>query len=177
MSELLVDVDVLIEDPAWRSVPRIKALTARAVAAALAAAKPAHRRLAVCVALVDDRAIARLNHDFRGLAKATDVLAFPQLPGKLRAIATRLEAASRSRAPLGLGDVVVASRTAAEGARAARVSLAHHVAHLIVHGTLHLLGHDHATLAETRRMRPLETAALASIGIADPWATQEKRRT
>lgn len=169
MSEPAIEVEVLIENPAWRAVPRIKSLAIRAATAALSGLIPAGLRVGVCVALVNDRAIARLNHDFRGLAKPTDVLAFPQLPGNLRGIAARLRASRDKRERIALGDVVVAFATSAKGARAAKLSPADHVAHLVVHGTLHLLGHDHGAPAETKRMRVLECAALTELGIADPY--------
>ena len=169
MPEPAIEVEVLIEDPKWRAVPRIKNLAVRAATAALAAGIPAGLRVSACVALIDDRAIARLNHDFRGLPKPTDVLAFPQLPGNLRAIAARLKASHGKRARIALGDVVVAFATSAKGAREAKLTLADHTAHLVAHGALHLLGHDHAAPTETKRMRGLECETLAALDIADPY--------
>lgn len=169
MPEPAIEVEVLIEDPKWRGVPQIKSLAVRAATAVLSAGIPAGLRVSACVALIDDRAIARLNHDFRGMPKPTDVLAFPQLPGNLRAIAACLKASRGKRARIALGDVVVAFATSAKGAREAKLTLADHAAHLIAHGTLHLLGHDHAEPTETKRMRVLERAALAELDIADPY--------
>jgi len=176
MSEPAIEVEVLVEDAAWRAVPRIKSLAVRAATAALSAGIPAGLRVSVCVALINDRAIARLNHDFRGVPNPTDVLAFPQLPGNLRGIAARLRAARGKRGRIALGDVVVAFATSAKEAREAKLSLAHHVAHLVAHGTLHLLGHDHAAPAETKRMRALECAALADLDIADPYRASSAAR-
>lgn len=169
MSRSSVDVEVLIEDRAWRSVPRVKGLAARAAEAALAAGMPDGVRATACVALIDDGAIARLNHDFRGQPKPTDVLAFPQLPGGTRSIAARLRKHAGVREPVALGDIVVALGTCTRGAREARIALTHHVAHLVAHGALHLLGHDHGEASETARMRALERKALAVLGIADPY--------
>lgn len=169
MSKPVIDVEVLIEDASWRVVPRVKSLAARAAAAALGAAMPENVGATACVALIDDKAIARLNHDFRGEPKATDVLAFPQLPGGVRSISARLRKEGNARGPIALGDVVVAFDACKRGAREARIGLAQHVAHLVTHGTLHLLGHDHAEAGETARMRALERKALAELGIADPY--------
>jgi probable rRNA maturation factor len=169
MPKPAIEIEVLIENAAWRAVPRVKSLAARAAAAALAAAMPDRVRATACVALIEDKAIARLNHDFRGEPKATDVLAFPQLPGGVRSIAQRLRTHAGSRAPIALGDVVVAFGACKQGAREARLSLPHHVAHLVAHGALHLLGHDHAAVGETARMRALERRALAELGIDDPY--------
>lgn len=160
-------IDVLVESAAWRKMPRVKALVARAARAALAVGLPRRTRARACVALVTDSAIARLNNAFLGKDGPTDVLAFPQLPGDAR----RIKAALRVRrsAAVALGDVAVARTACARGARESRKPFADHVAHLVVHGTLHLLGHDHARPAETARMRRLERSALARIGIADPY--------
>jgi probable rRNA maturation factor len=164
-----IEVEVLVESTAWRAVPKVKSLAARAAAAALAAALPDRVRATACVALIEDKAIARLNHDFRGEPKATDVLAFPQLPGGVRGIAQRLRKYVGARAPVALGDIVVAFGACRQGALEAHVSLPHHVAHLVTHGALHLLGHDHAAAGETARMRSLERKALAELGIDDPY--------
>jgi probable rRNA maturation factor len=169
MPKPVIDMEVLIEDASWRAVPRVKSLAARAAAAALAAVLPERVGATACVALIGDKAIARLNHDFRGEPNATDVLAFPQLPGGARSIAARLRKSADAREPIALGDVVVAFGACRQGAREARIPLAQHVAHLVTHGTLHLLGHDHAEAGETARMRALERKALAELGIADPY--------
>lgn len=170
MPEPAIDVEVLVEDRSWRRMPGIKALAARAARSALKAGLPPSQRVVVCVALIDDKAIARLNHDFRGLPKPTDVLSFPQLPGGVRSIAMRLAKWRPRREVVALGDIVVAYGACAKGAREEKIPLTDHLAHLVAHGALHLLGHDHAAPGETRRMRKLETAALAEIDVGDPWA-------
>jgi probable rRNA maturation factor len=168
MSEPIIEV--LIEDMAWRGLPRVRSLAAKAAAAALTAAMPDRIRASACVALVDNGAIARLNHDFRGERKPTDVLAFPQLPGGTRSIAAWLRKHSGAREPVALGDVVIAFGACKQGARESQVTPVHHLAHLVIHGALHLLGHDHAEPGETARMRALERTALAALGIDDPYA-------
>ncbi|MGH6976532.1 MAG: rRNA maturation RNase YbeY, partial [Stellaceae bacterium] len=72
-----------------------------------------------------------------------------------------------------LGDVVVAHGTIAREARAQGKTLADHLAHLIVHGVLHLLGFDHERAAEARRMEALEVTILARLGVADPYRVRE----
>jgi len=69
-----------------------------------------------------------------------------------------------------LGDVVLAAETVCAEARDRGIPVADHAAHLIVHGTLHLLGFDHETDAEAERMEAVETKVLAGLGIADPYA-------
>jgi probable rRNA maturation factor len=177
MPDPTIDVEVLIEDRAWRRLPGLKTIAARAAASALALGLPSRQRAAVCVALVSDKAITRLNHDFRGLPKPTDVLSFPQLPGGIRAIAARLAKWYPRREAVALGDIVVAYGACNRGAREEKIPIADHLAHLVAHGALHLLGHDHAAQAETKRMRKLETAALTAIGIDDPWNKTARKST
>ena len=129
----------------------------RAARAALAAAHGEARAAAsagpageLCLVLADDALQRRLNHDFRGHDKSTNVLSF-------------------EGAPASLGDVVLALETVAGEAESQGKSLADHVAHLVVHGVLHLMGYDHRTSAQARRMERLEIAILAGLGIADPY--------
>ncbi len=101
-----------------------------------------HAGSELSVALVDDAAIASLNERFRGRPGPTDVLSFSMLEGRH----------SERRGAL-LGDVVVGLGVASRQARRAGHSLDDEVARLVVHGVLHLLGHDHVRSAETRAMR------------------------
>jgi probable rRNA maturation factor len=109
-------------------------------------------RSAVTVALADDRAVQRLNAAHRGQDKPTNVLSYP----------------SDERGFL--GDIVMARETVQREARAQRKRLADHVSHLVVHGTLHLLGYDHETgEADAERMEALERRILGKLGVADPY--------
>src|SRR5262245_11713895 len=102
-------------------------------------------RAELSIALVDDAAIAELNERYRGRSGATDVLSF-----------SLLEGAHAERRGALLGDVVVSLDTAAVQARRARRTLDDEVLRLLIHGTLHLLGHDHERSDEARRMRAEE---------------------
>jgi probable rRNA maturation factor len=118
----------------------------------------------ITIVLTDDAAVQALNAEWRGKDQPTNVLSFPA--------ATSREIA-RARAggpPLLLGDVVLALETCRREAADEGKPLADHMAHLVVHGVLHLLGHDHATEPEADRMEALEVAILAELGIADPYA-------
>jgi probable rRNA maturation factor len=72
-----------------------------------------------------------------------------------------------------LGDIVIAYQTTAREARAEGKPFAHHLAHLAVHGYLHLLGHDHENDRAARRMERLEVEILETLGIPDPYATRD----
>jgi probable rRNA maturation factor len=101
-----------------------------------------HARSELSVALVDDAAIARLNADYREKTRPTDVLSFSLLEGD--------HAGHRGRL---LGDVVISVDTAARQARQRHRALAEELARLLIHGILHLLGHDHERDDEARLMR------------------------
>jgi probable rRNA maturation factor len=139
------ETDVIIAAPAWRRhVPAALRLARRA---AQAAGAPA------IVTLASDRAVKRLNAQFRGRNKPTNVLTFePAAPGLP-------------------GDIVLALETVLREASAARRRPAAHLAHLVVHGGLHLRGFDHAHPGDARRMEMAEARALAGIGIRNPWKT------
>jgi probable rRNA maturation factor len=104
------------------------------------------------VLFTDDAAIRDLNARYRGKDNPTNVLSFPQPPGKL------------------LGDIVLAAETVRREAALAGKQLEEHIAHLVVHGFLHLLGYDHEVDADAEKMEELERVTLTRLGIADPYA-------
>lgn len=116
------------------------------------------------VALTDDRTVRTLNAQWRGKDRPTNVLSFPMLTN------AELSCAIRSDLPIMLGDMALARETCAREATEKGVSLPHHVAHLVTHGTLHLIGLDHEIgPAEADAMEATEAKALASLGIANPY--------
>ena len=136
-----------------------------AASAALAEAAPL---VEIAVRLTDDIEVQALNRDFRGKDKPTNVLSFPQVQDDL------LEGLANSDdGEILLGDIVLARETCAREAEEKGVSLADHATHLIVHGTLHLVGYDHMDDASATAMEALEVKALASLGIANPYADQD----
>ena len=124
-----------------------------------AALQVARRKRAseLSIRIVDHDEGRELNRQYRGRDYATNVLSFPaDLPPGLRL-------------PL-LGDLILCAAVVAREAAEQHKPLRHHYAHMTVHGVLHLLGHDHLVEAEAERMEALERKALASLGIADPYA-------
>lgn len=154
-----------VQSRQWRALGDLAALRARAALATQAALAVSPVQplggAELSLLLTDDRRIRIVNRDWRGFDKATNVLSFPAVPPER--IAT---------SPV-LGDIVVACETVAREAQAEGKSLADHFSHLVIHGLLHLLGEDHETEAEAQRMEGLEVAALARLGIADPYADSE----
>lgn len=154
-------VELVIEDARWEGAG-IAALAERAAVGALAAVgrDPARHELALLAC--DDARIAELNAGFRDRAAATNVLSWPAFEG--------VPPMPEGEAPLFIGDVAIAWETCLREAGEAGVSLADHATHLVVHGVLHLLGHDHVEDAEAEAMEKIETKTLASLGIADPYS-------
>jgi probable rRNA maturation factor len=148
----MISTDLIVEETGWAAVPDLAALCDRAFAAA-AAVEPAEGT--VSLLLADDETLHQLNRDFRGKDKPTDVLSFP---------------AHEMDRPQ-VGDIAVALGVSARDAEAQGISLADHLTHLLVHGYLHLLGHDHEVEAEAEIMEGLEIKALASLGIPNPYGT------
>ncbi len=110
----------------------------------------------ISVVLVDEPEGRALNLQYRGRDYATNVLSFPvELPPGVRS-------------PL-LGDLVICAPVIAREAAEQRKLLSDHYAHMVIHGTLHLLGHDHIDDADAERMEHLERRILARLGIADPY--------
>lgn len=162
-------VAVTIDRTAWQAVVADpEQLCRAAVAATLRRAAPAAWLAAaeVSVLLCDDAAMRRLNASYRQQDRATNVLSFPTLeldPDQAPSAPPRAQ-------PVLLGDLVLAAETVRREAAAQRKPPHDHLSHLIVHGCLHLLGHDHQDDAGARRMERLERLVLAELGVADPYA-------
>lgn len=140
-------------------------------ALAVVAPELGNPRLCASVLLTDDAQVHDLNHEWRGKDKPTNVLSFPMLARE------DVLALSRQGPPELLGDVALALETCQREAAEKGISLAHHAAHLIIHGLLHLAGHDHElTAQDARTMEHLEIKALAQLGIADPYGDHDDRQ-
>jgi probable rRNA maturation factor len=158
-----LELDIAIEEP-WPA-GEWDALAERAArAAATVAPELANPRLSAGVLFTSDAEIHALNREWRQRDKPTNVLSFPMLEREA------LLALAADGPPELLGDVALAHETCAREAGEKAIPLDHHAAHLIVHGLLHLAGHDHEiSEAEAEAMEALETKALAICGIADPY--------
>jgi probable rRNA maturation factor len=151
-----------IEDARWNAaLPNAAALIEQAVSLALADIDANGRVIEVGVRLVDDGTIQALNRDWRGRDKPTNVLSFPLGdPGPV----------TDPDFPWLIGDIVMSYDTVTAEAIRDIKPLEHHVVHLAIHATLHLIGHDHEDEAEAEAMEAAEIRLLAGLGIADPYA-------
>ena len=162
-------LDIAIDaDPEWDSSTDWTALARRAAEAAIAeSAFPqltsSERLVELSIRLAGDEEVRSLNGQWRGKDKATNVLSFPL------ADAEELEIAAGGGPELMLGDIVLARGVCESEAADKAISVAEHAAHLLVHGTLHLLGYDHHDDGEADDMEAREVRALARLGLADPY--------
>ncbi len=168
---LTVDTDIAAGD--WGAATDWPALATAACAAALAQSTHAHLDHAsfaveVAVRLSDDADVRTLNVQYRHQDKPTNVLSFPMVaPDLLDGLA------NSDDGEVLLGDIILAHETCAAEASAKGIALADHARHLIAHGMLHLLGLDHGDDTAAAHMEGLETAALATLGLADPYAERD----
>ncbi len=154
-----LSVDIVQEAGDWSVLGTTleAAIEAAADAVARAEAAGVMGSMEAVIALADDATVKRLNTQFRGQGKPTNVLSFPS--GKPSSAA--------------LGDVVFALQTVQTEAAELEISPLHHVQHLTVHGLLHLLGFDHIEATDADVMERLEVEILAKLGIADPYAGRD----
>jgi len=152
-------IDVLVESPRWHAVPSAQRTVRRAIRAAVPKAKA---RSELSIVLTDDAAVRTLNRRWRGKNRPTNVLSFPAG-----------DAGPQRGRPRHLGDIVIAYETTAREAIGESKPFAHHLAHLTIHGFLHLLGYDHDKNDEAEKMERLERTILARIGIPDPYAIRD----
>jgi probable rRNA maturation factor len=160
---------VLDADEEWDSSTDWARLAEAAARAAIAespypALVEAARLVELSIVLTNDEEVRALNAEWRGKDKPTNVLSFPQVDPH------ELAAAGQPGPELMLGDIVLARETCLTEAADKAIPLESHAAHLMVHGTLHLLGFDHMDDASAEDMEARETRALARLGIADPYA-------
>jgi probable rRNA maturation factor len=156
---VLPTVDIVVASPLWTAQRNVKALLRRAISEAASMVSTTESELAIV--LTDDSAIRTLNRDWRSNDTATNVLSFPTK-----------EPRDARGTPRLLGDIVIAYETTEREARAEHKPFAHHLAHLAVHGFLHLAGYDHAADDEAAAMERLEAAILARLDVPNPFVAR-----
>jgi probable rRNA maturation factor len=155
-------IDFAVEAPGWATVPAAETVVRRAIEAAIADFGSGDAEIGVVLA--DDEKVRALNRRWRNQDQPTNVLSFPATD-------------SPQAEPRFLGDVVFAFETVAREAEADGKPIDHHLAHLTVHGVLHLLGFDHGDDADAEAMESRERRILVQLGVADPYAPVAMRPT
>lgn len=149
------EIDIQVTSQMWQTQPQAEQTVREAIAAAAAELTADGE---VSILLTDDAAIRALNRDWRGIDTATNVLSFPN------AKATGVQF---------LGDIVVAYETLVRECEDEDRNFLHHLAHLTVHGFLHLLGYDHQTDAQAEAMEGLESRIMGSLNMPDPYPARD----
>jgi len=149
-------IDIQTQSPLWRAEPQAEATVRAAIAAAAAALSTPSGE--VSIVLTDDSAIRSLNRDWRGIDKPTNVLSFPAAPAGAAGF---------------LGDIVIAYETLKRECDDEDRQFLHHLAHLAVHGFLHLLGYDHQTDSQAEEMEGLEAKIMQSMKMPDPYLARD----
>ena len=155
-------IDVIVDAPQWDAACGAEATVRRALSEAAIATRANVADRVLAVLLTDDAAVRRLNAQWRNIDKPTNVLSFPPAPSTV------------PDAVKSFGDIAIAYETAAREAKTDDKPFDHHLAHLAVHGFLHLLGYDHESDADAQTMEQLERAILARLGVPDPYLMHEK---
>jgi len=145
------------QSPLWQAEPLAEQTVRAAIAAAASALAAADGE--VSILLTDDSAIARLNRDWRGIDKPTNVLSFP--------------AAKSGGGTAMLGDIVMAYETLRRECDDEDRVFLHHLAHLTVHGFLHLIGYDHHTDTQADKMEGLESKIMTRMKMPDPHLARD----
>lgn len=149
-------IDVLVDSEGWQNAGAAKAVIRRALKQAATMLSTETAELAIV--LTDDAAMRNLNRNWRGIDAPTNVLSF----------ATK-HLNNRPKSGNHLGDIVLAYETVKREARREGKPFDHHLAHLAVHGFLHILGYDHGNDAQARRMETIERAILRDLAVPDPY--------
>lgn len=152
----IVKIDILVRSDHWQGARTAGAIVRRAVMRAAATLSTTPTELAIV--LTDNSTIRALNRDWRGTNAATNVLSFR----------------TKNTGGQHLGDIVLAYETIAREARRERKPFAHHLAHLAVHGFLHLAGYDHENEQEALAMEDAERAILRQLAIPDPYRARDR---
>lgn len=170
MSEVVLET--IVEDARWSTAIADIEKVAEQVKSAAFGYLQSHENLAflsaekpikINVCLSDDATVQRLNNDFRGLNKPTNVLSFANLDFDDFSIE------NEPFAEIELGDIIVAYETMVREADEQQVTLYAHFCHLLTHGFLHLSGYDHQTADEAAYMENLEKEILQQLNIANPY--------
>ena len=153
-------IDIQIQSPLWDAQPLAAQTVRDAIAATAATLSTADNE--VSILLTDDKAIRLLNREWRGIDKPTNALSFPAATTK-----------ASVRMPL-FGDIVIAYETLKRECDDEGRNFLHHLAHLTVHGFLHLIGYDHQIDTQAEAMEGLERKVMSRMQMPDPYRVRDR---
>ena len=160
--------EVMIVADCWNAEADAEAVIFRAIEAAAAHVDAETGDAELAIMLTDDAGIRTLNQNWRGIDKPTNVLSFPAVQPPSG------HEPDDTDTPRMLGDIAIAYQTTQREAGEEDKTFEHHLSHLAIHGFLHLVGYDHEKDGEAETMEALEREILATLGIADPYADQDR---
>jgi probable rRNA maturation factor len=155
-------IDIQIQSPLWDAQPEAEQIVRHALTAAAQALSTMDGEVAIV--LTDDDSIRALNRQWRGIDKPTNVLSFP-------AAITQTSVAAKF-----FGDIVLSYETLERECTDEDRIFLHHLAHLTVHGFLHLIGYDHQIDAEADEMEALESRIMMHLKLPDPYRVHDLAR-
>lgn len=160
--------EIILEKPAaWKTVRGLKPRLRKAVQATVESLPESlqgvAKRAQLTILLTSDAGIKRLNRDWRGLDKPTNVLSFP---GHTKAQLGRMK---KGKTEVYLGDIAIAYQYVVAEAKRDRKLLLNHLVHLVVHGVLHLFGYDHVSSSAAMKMERMEKKIMSELGLPDPY--------
>jgi probable rRNA maturation factor len=166
----MIEIDISIPDPSWETAcPDCESLVETAVHATLSQSPEAKKMLIagiepeISIVLANDDLVHTLNREYRNKDKPTNVLSFAMLDGE------NGWEAPKQPGPCPLGDLILAYETVDRESRDENKPFPHHLTHLIIHGTLHLLGYDHMNDMDSEEMESLEIQLLKGLNIENPY--------
>lgn len=164
---MLQQIELHIRDSRWRKIRGLRATLKKACYQTLTHL-PASLVFPITVNLLltNDKAVRKLNRDFRGMDKPTNVLSFPQYES------SQLTKMGRGGEHVEIGDIVMGYQYIVAEAKKDHKILINHITHLFIHGLLHLFGYDHMTNKEADRMERLEKKIMAKLNLPDPYIVQ-----
>lgn len=173
MEEIVVQkiLDLQIQDSRWRNIPRLCAKMEKAATITLAhLPKRLTFPVTVNVLLTNDKAVRKLNADFRGMDKPTNVLSFPQFEP------SQLPKKGKDKGVKDLGDIVLGYQYVVAEVKKDHKILINHIIHLLIHGLLHLFGYDHLSDKEAEPMERLEKKIMAKLMLPDPYQIPDSEK-
>jgi probable rRNA maturation factor len=153
-------IDIQVQSPLWAAQPMAEQTVRAAIAAAATMLSTKNGELGIV--LSDDSSVQALNRQWRGIDKPTNVLSFPS--------------GVAPNGPAMFGDIVLAYETLCKECDEEGMNFLHHLAHLTIHGFLHLIGYDHGCNAEADEMEGLESKIMSAMNLPDPWLGCEPGR-